>query len=265
MVKPQRIDYEARKAKIAKGFSLAAQDYDEFAEAQEQIAYTALSLIPENEYTCALDIGCGTGRHTYALVDYCQQVTGVDLAPGMIAQAQQQYPEIRFLEGMAEQLPLEENCMELVFSSMALQWCLSPLQVMSEIFRVMKNRGTASLAIMVDGSFEELSRARELAGQPNTINPLTSADVWREAACQAGFGNVLERTNSYTVHFPHVLPLLKSIKYVGAGTLVDGASNQQFKFSRRRLNRLNLAYQSEATAEGDLPLTYRVCHLVLEK
>ncbi len=265
MVKPQRIDYAARKAKIARGFSLAAQDYDDFAGAQEQIAHTALSLIPHDEYTCALDIGCGTGRHTFALVDYCKQVTGVDLAPGMITQAQQQYPAIRFLEGMAEQLPIEENCVGLVFSSMALQWCLSPLQVMSEIFRVMRNKGTASLAIMVAGSFEELTRARLLAGQPNTINPLASADVWWEAACQAGFGKVESQIKSYTVHFSHVLPLLKSIKHVGAGTLVDGAANQQFKFSRQRLNRLNLAYQGEATADARLPLTYRVCHLVMEK
>ncbi|MCW8107880.1 methyltransferase domain-containing protein [Alteromonas ponticola] len=265
LIKPESTDLAKRNARIARGFSLAAGSYDDYADVQENIANTALSLIKQTRYVHALDIGCGTGRHTSHLKGFSKQVTGIDLAAGMVAHAQQRYPEITFIEGMAEKLPVGSNSVDLVFSSMALQWCLSPLQVLKEIFKVMTANGCASLAIMVDGSFAELAHARKLAGQPRANNPLLPASMWCEAAQSAGFRTMRTSIKEYCVYFRHILPLLQSIKHVGAGTLVDGTSANQFKFSRRDLNRLNLAYQKETTADGSLPLTYRVCHLTLEK
>ncbi|MCW8091367.1 methyltransferase domain-containing protein [Alteromonas sp. ASW11-130] len=265
MRKPESVDLLQRNVRIAKGFSQAARSYDNYAGVQEDIAKAALSLINSKSYRHGLDIGCGTGRHTFALTEFCNRVTGVDLAAGMVAHAQQRYSDIKFIEGMAEQLPIEPNVIDVVFSSMALQWCVNPSQVMKEIFRVLKANGQASLAIMVEGSFDELARARILAGQPKANNSLVAGATWQDAARSAGFKKVQMDTREYCVHFNHVLPLLHSIKYVGAGTLVDSATTNQFIFTRRDLNRLNLAYQKDATRDGKLPLTYRVCHLIMEK
>ncbi|NMH59367.1 methyltransferase domain-containing protein [Alteromonas ponticola] len=265
MTQPQLTDSAQRKARIANGFSAAAGSYNQYADVQAEIANAALALIEKKRYRHALDIGCGTGRHTDSLAGMSAQVTGIDLAPGMVTLAQQRYPHLTFIEGMAERLPLEADSTDLVFSSMALQWCLNPLQVMQQISQVLMAGGQASLAIMVDGSFAELAQARKLAGQPKAHNPLVTAESWYEAAQAVGFRDVQSQTRKYCVHFDHVLPLLQSIKHVGAGTLIDGASANPFKFTRRDLNRLNLAYQQAATADGTLPLTYRVSHLTLEK
>ena len=44
----------------------------------------------------ALDVGCGTGFHTDALLQCGYSVTGVDFAPEMVTLAQTTYPNIRF-------------------------------------------------------------------------------------------------------------------------------------------------------------------------
>lgn len=49
-----------------------------------------------------LEIGCGTGRHTLRLAQAGNSVTGLDLSPGMLAQASAKladYPNVTLIEG----------------------------------------------------------------------------------------------------------------------------------------------------------------------
>ncbi|MGC5022511.1 class I SAM-dependent DNA methyltransferase [Micromonospora sp. DT47] len=46
-----------------------------------------------------LDVGCGPGRITGHLRDLGLDVAGLDLSPGMVAQARQAHPDLRFIEG----------------------------------------------------------------------------------------------------------------------------------------------------------------------
>jgi len=60
-----------------------------------------------------LDIGCGVGRHSIELARRGFEVTGIDLSPGMLAQARAGAEEaavsIRFLEGSATDFNLNEQ------------------------------------------------------------------------------------------------------------------------------------------------------------
>src|SRR6266566_1521554 len=57
----------------------------------------------------ALDVGCGTGFLSFELAARGHQVTGVDFAPAMLAEARRKAAEydasVRFEEADAEQLP----------------------------------------------------------------------------------------------------------------------------------------------------------------
>jgi len=57
-----------------------------------------------------LEIGCGTGRHTLRLATQGNRVTGIDLSPGMLAQAREKLKgyDVRLVEAdiMAGDLPL---------------------------------------------------------------------------------------------------------------------------------------------------------------
>jgi ubiquinone/menaquinone biosynthesis C-methylase UbiE len=55
------------------------------------------------------DIGCGTGRVTAFLSGLGTDVSGIDLSPGMIAVAREQYPELRFEVGSMLNLDLPDG------------------------------------------------------------------------------------------------------------------------------------------------------------
>ncbi|GGF81962.1 methyltransferase domain-containing protein [Alteromonas lipolytica] len=262
LIEPQECVQQAtQKQDVAKRFSAAARQYDTLATVQSAIAGSALARITTAKATKALDIGCGTGRHTYQLGLISQQTTGLDIAPGMLAQAAANYPMLSFVQGDAEQLPWQADEFDLVFSSMVLQWCRSPLVAMQEIKRVLQPGGKAELAIMVEGSFGELRQGCAGSGVTLRINPLFSAIDWLNAAKQAGLACGDQNTLDYPDRFDSVLPLLRSIKCIGAGSSTNQATSQPLS----RCDLKALEGQMLAAGNGQLTNTYKVLHLSLEK
>lgn len=255
---------------IARQFSRAAAAYDHTASIQKQIAKAGLAMLPGNTGR-VLDIGCGTGCNTWHLAQCGFIATGLDIAPGMLDYARSCYPEIEFVHGDAQRLPYEHAVFDRVFSSMALQWCSDPDEVMQQVFEVLKNRGVAGLNIMVAGSFHELDNSRRAAGLRVTTNPMFSHDDWHSAAASVGFTVRHALKKTYTDTFDDVLALLRSIKGVGAGTCLDPIlDTSPDKHARQSLSRtdlleLNQAYRTFALSDGQLPLSYQVSHFILEK
>jgi ubiquinone/menaquinone biosynthesis C-methylase UbiE len=66
--------------------------------------------------------------------------TGLDLSPNMLQVARssnRHHPRLIFLEGKAESLPFAESQFHAVFSSISFLHYLEPLQVLSEVARVL--------------------------------------------------------------------------------------------------------------------------------
>lgn len=69
----------------------------------------------------ALDVGCGTGHSTVALLPYAKSVTGIDVSSPMLAQAQP-HARIDYRKGYAEALPFRREHFDLVSVSAAYHW-----------------------------------------------------------------------------------------------------------------------------------------------
>lgn len=69
----------------------------------------------------ALDVGCGTGHSTIALVPYAKQIIGVDPSSVMLAQAPP-HPHVTYRKGYAEALPFYREFFGLVTVSGAYHW-----------------------------------------------------------------------------------------------------------------------------------------------
>ncbi|NVK58002.1 MAG: methyltransferase domain-containing protein [Alteromonadaceae bacterium] len=249
------------KGDVARRFSQAASQYEQYANIQSHIATHTFSRLAGVSAQRALDIGCGTGRHTAELAAIAACVEGVDLAPGMIEVARQQFPDIHFLQGDAEQLPWSEPIFDVVYSSMALQWCQAPVSALAEIYRVLLATGRAELAIMVDGSFTELTTANSQVQAGLQLNRLFSAHDWLYAAEHVGFAVKNSEVVSYTDQFSTLVDLLRSIKCVGAGSRTDAQAC--VPLTRRHLKAIEQAMTCPDT--GWLFNSYRVLHLTLEK
>jgi ubiquinone/menaquinone biosynthesis C-methylase UbiE len=64
--------------------------------------------VQRNDLGPVADIGCGTGRITVHLDSLGLDVFGIDLSPGMLAEAARRYPHLRFSEGSLLNLDLAD-------------------------------------------------------------------------------------------------------------------------------------------------------------
>ena len=257
--------YLDNKARVARQFSRAASRYDQGAQVQVDIAFDAMALL-KGSYGRLLDIGCGTGRISRQLAPRCEQVVAIDLAEGMLAfasgQEDTQSNKIHWLQADAEHLPLADNCLDGVFSSMALQWCGNIQQVCQEIYRVLRPNGHGVLAILVQGSMDELQESWLRLDSQRHVNKFHSGDEWHNGAKAAGF-LVQHSEQVYTTWHRDVRELLGSIKAIGANVVTQTGNHAPIK--RSDLAILQQHYQQRYGRNGQLPLSYQLCFLQLHK
>ncbi len=93
-----------------------------------------------------LDAGCGDGSFTRVLVEaqMPRSVTGVDPAPAQLAFARQRAATatVRFVEGDAQALPMEDRCVDAAVMALVLFFLPDPPQGVRELVRVVKAGGT---------------------------------------------------------------------------------------------------------------------------
>ena len=262
------------KTRIAQQFSRAAKTYNSAADVQLDIAFDAMAYIPAH-YKSGLDIGCGTGRISQQLATRCDKLVAMDLAFGMLTYAKKDTlagdPSICWLQGDADCLPMADNSADMVFSSMVLQWSEDQKKVMSEISRVMSPGSNTVLAIMCDGSFNQLNDCWKTVDSQRHVNSFASAQTWYAAAKSQGLQVTMQEKKYVTWH-QNIRQLLSSIKSIGANVLLksQGSSehtNHKSKkiFNRNTLQHLETSYQHKYAENMQLPLTYHVCFLQCSK
>ena len=100
-----------------------------------------------------VDVGCGPGRVTGHLATLGLDVSGIDLSPGMVAEAQRRHPEIDFRTGSLAALDLADASMAGViawYSIIHTPPAHLP-EVFAELHRVIRPNGLLLLAFQVGG------------------------------------------------------------------------------------------------------------------
>jgi ubiquinone/menaquinone biosynthesis C-methylase UbiE len=87
----------------------------------------------------ALDVGCGTGHSTTALLPFAGEIAGVDASSVMLARAPS-HPRISYRKGYAEALPFRAAQFDLVTVSSAYHW-FDPDRFLGEAARVLRAPG----------------------------------------------------------------------------------------------------------------------------
>ncbi|MGY1631619.1 class I SAM-dependent methyltransferase [Geodermatophilus sp. SYSU D01186] len=95
-----------------------------------------------------LDVGCGTGALTGAVLAGCApgSVLGVDPSPAFLALARAQIPDGRasFREGDAQALPMDDTSVDAVVSGLVLNFVPDPAAGVAEMRRVVRPGGVVA-------------------------------------------------------------------------------------------------------------------------
>ncbi|MBD2784234.1 malonyl-ACP O-methyltransferase BioC [Xenorhabdus sp. DI] len=244
------------KQAIAGAFGRAACKYDTVAKLQQQTGEYLMALAQaEDTGRRVLDAGCGTGFFSARWQQQGKHVIALDLASGMLNHAKGQQVADYYLQGDIEHLGLADNSVDLCFSNLAVQWCNDLPCALREFYRVTRPGGLIVFSTLAQGSLHELEIAWERVDDYRHINQFLPLRAITQA-CQPYRHKVINR--QYDQCYPQLLPLLNSLKGIGATHLHHG--RQQGLMTRKRLNALAEAYPRN---NGDYPLSYQIAFGVI--
>jgi malonyl-CoA O-methyltransferase len=253
------------KRQVAASFSRAASSYDSVADLQRDVGQQLLARLPASLRPQRwIDLGCGTGYFTRALGARFGETTGLalDIAEGMLAHARPKGGAGYFIAGDAERLPLQASSCDLVFSSLAVQWCADFASVLSEAHRVLKPGGVFAFTSLCVGTLYELRDSwRQVDGLVH-VNRFRGFETYQQLCAASGLNIVSLEQRPHVLHYPDVRSLTHELKALGAHNLNPGRPGGLT--GRARILALVEAYEQFRQAQG-LPATYQVVYTVLEK
>lgn len=252
------------RGRLRASFDRASASYESAAGLQARVAAELLERLAvfAFEPRVVLDLGAGTGRVTRELKRRYRRalVIALDLAPGMLREARRHQPLWRRFErvcGDALRLPLADASVDVVFSSLMLQWCEPLDTALAECRRVLKPDGFLAFSTFGPDTLHELRGAWASADGYNHVNHFVDVHEVGDALVRAGLMEPVLDVDRVEVGYPDALSLMRDLKAIGAHNVTAG--RPRALVGRARLKRMADAY--EAFRRDDrLPATYEVIY-----
>ncbi len=255
-----RSDEESRdKIAIANAFSKAACSYDKHAAFQRDVGHRLIEQLPSDlSGLRILDLGCGTGYFSFQLKQLGAAVVCADLSSAMLEQARRRCGDdgMSYVLADAEQLPFDEGEFDIVFSSLALQWCDDLSVPIREMRRVLNNQGTAYFSTLVDGSLTELKQSWRKIDSHQHVNDFIHFNQVKIALAQAQSRKHHLHLAEVTVWYDSAFDLMRDLKGIGANHI---STRTHGLTGRKALIQVEQAYEQFRSQQGSLPATYQVC------
>jgi malonyl-CoA O-methyltransferase len=257
------------KRSIRRSFDRAAPGYDQHAVLQREVGARLLEHLDPIvlEPARIVDLGCGTGAAFAALAKRYPKaaVTGVDLAPSMLALAARRTPWWkRALGGTipalvcadAERLPLASASTQLVHSNLALQWC-RPELVFAEAARVLAPGGLFLFSTFGPDTLRELRESfRKVDGGAHVHAFIDMHDLG-DALVHSGFADPVMEMDMVTLEYATAEAVARDLKAIGARNALPQRSRGLA--GRGRWRRMAEHYEA-FRRNGVLPATYEVIY-----
>lgn len=253
------------KRQVAASFSRAAASYDSVADLQRAVGGHLLEQLPAGSAPVDwLDIGCGTGYFTRALAERFPAAPGIalDIAEGMLQHARPLGGAQHFIAGDAEHLPLRDGSRDLLFSSLAVQWCGDFAAVLGEAKRVLRPGGVLAFSSLCVGTLRELRDSWQRVDGHVHVNRFRQFRDYQQLCADSGLQVLSLDVRPHVLHYPDVRSLTHELKALGAHNLNPGRPGGLT--GRARILALIEAYEGFREARG-LPATYQVLYAVLQK
>lgn len=254
------------KRQVAASFSRAAASYDSVAALQRAVGLSLLEQLPTGlQPSRWLDLGSGTGHFSRILAQRFTQASGVavDIAEGMLRHARHEQGGAQYhVAGDAERLPLCDGSVDLVFSSLAVQWCDQFASVLAEASRVLRPGGVLAFSSLCVGTLDELRASWQAVDGLVHVNRFRRFEDYQRLCAGSGLEQLELQRCPHVLHYPDVRSLTHELKALGAHNLNPGRPSGLT--GRARMQGLLHAYEAFRQPAG-LPATYQVVYGVLRK
>ena len=135
----------------------------------------------------------------------------------MLRYAREQSPSgLAWLAADAEALPLRSASQDLLFSSLALQWCPQLPLALNEAFRVLKPGGCMAFNTLVAGTLVELREAWQAVDGFVHVNRFMPLPQLQGILAGAGFASWHCEVEMHVLHYAQLSELTHELKALGA-------------------------------------------------
>jgi len=259
-------DYAAEisRQRIAHAFGTAASTYDQHAALQRDVAQTLCSKLSSTVAPAdVLDLGCGTGYCVSQLKARfgAANVYALDLAEPMVERTRAAVPGANVLCGDIASLPLASQSVDVICSSLALQWSASPNVVFDEARRVLRPEGVALFSTFGPKSLCELREAWAKVDPHTHVNRFTPADELLNAAFAVGLKARCE-TQLLTRWYGDLRELARELKGIGAHNMNE--ARPKGLTGRASFAQVEKVFAANRVPGRGVPVTYEILYLIVE-
>jgi len=254
------------KKLVAKSFSQAAASYDSAAELQRRVGDSLLNKMGEQPTVNVLDLGCGTGYFTEKLAAKMPSANlfAIDIAEGMLNFSRDAHNGIgQWFCGDAESLPIANESMDCIFSSLVIQWCEKNNALFQELYRVLKPGGTCWLATLGPNTLYELRQAWAYVDDYVHVNQFFEKETLQHAWQQSGFKQQEFVEQDIVLEYKKLSDLTRELKALGAHNINSGRPNGLM--GKKRMQQFIEGYEQQRNAKSLLPASYQVWWITLQK
>lgn len=264
---------------VRRAFDHAAASYDAHAVLQREVCDRLLGRLDYMALQPArvLDVGTGTGYGlTHLRARYPEAELGaLDIAPAMLAASRARLPQPtwaqRALQRLASRalprthlvcadmgrLPFAASSIDLVWSSLALQWAHDLEAALQGLHRVLAPGGLLIFSTFGPDTLKELRAAFSAVDDAPHVNRFIDLHDIGDMLIHAGFSSPVMEMDMLTLTYADLKTLMRDLKGIGAHNAA--LARRRGLLGKSAWARLEQAYETQRR-DGRLPATFEVIY-----
>lgn len=218
------------KEKLKRRFSRNAKQYDKYAKVQKKMGDILIKKVKasKTQYKNILEIGCGTGYTTKALLKCFKNsnITAIDISPGMIKHAKSTISSKRvdFICDDVEEMVLYKDY-DLILSNATFQWFNRLEHTLKKLVEALSSKGYMCFSTFGENTFIELKKCYQKANSYfKKKDPIYPGQSFLSISdCKDICANILDKNHTLSLmetyeyeYFNCCKDFLYSIKKIGA-------------------------------------------------
>ena len=254
---------QKEKKRIQHHFNSKAECYESYAVLQKEVCQRILQRLELVTLSpgCILDAGAGTGWGVQGLMRRYKksQVIGLDMSLQMLARSKKKGSWMRkpgLVCADAENIPLADESVDLVFSNLMLQWCDAE-KVFHEFKRILKPNGLLMFSTFGPDTLKELKHSWAQIDDDVHVNDFADMHDLGDALISTGLAEPVMDMDIITLTYSDASSVMTDLKAIGANTTVE--KKNKGLVTPGRLNKVIDAYNN-FRVNNLIPATFEVVY-----